>query len=77
MLQANLLKAAIVRAGMTQGEFAREIGISSNTLYSRLTGEVPFNIDEVDKTCKVLGITDCSEICAIFFSDISLNREDN
>lgn len=74
MLKPNLLKAAIVRAGLTQGEFAKEIGISQNTLTSRMTCETPFNIDEVDRAREVLSI-DNSEICAIFFNGKSLNRE--
>lgn len=74
MLQPNLLKAAIVRAGLTQGEFARKIGISLNTMTSRMSGETSFSIDEVDLTKNVLSI-DNSEIIAIFFDGNSLNRE--
>lgn len=74
MLQPNLLKAAIVRAGLTQGEFAKRIGISNNTLTSRMSGETYFNIDEVDKAKEALSI-DNSEIIAIFFNGNSLNRE--
>lgn len=76
MFQPNLLKAAIVRAGFTQGEFAQKIGISQNTLYSRMSGETSFGIDEVDKAKKILSI-DNSELLAIFFNDDSLNRETN
>lgn len=74
MFKPNLLKAAIVRAGFTQGEFAQKIGISQNTLYTRMSGETSFNIEEVDKARKVLDM-DNSEILAIFFNDNSLNRE--
>lgn len=74
MLQPNLLKAAIIRAGYTQGEFARLIGISQNSLTSRMNGERQFSIDEVDRTRAVLGI-DNTEICDIFFADVSLNRD--
>jgi transcriptional regulator with XRE-family HTH domain len=74
MLKPNLLKAAIVRAGLTQGEFAKEIGISYNTLTSRMSGETSFSIDEVDKAKSALSM-DNSEIIAIFFEDISLKRE--
>lgn len=74
MFQPNLLKAAIVRAGFTQGEFAQKIGISQNTLYSRMSGETSFSIDEVDKAKRILSI-DNSELLAIFFNDDSLNRE--
>ena len=74
MLQPNLLRAAIVRSGYTQGEYAKLIGISRNSLTSRLNGERPFTIDEVDRTRAVLSI-DNSEICDIFFASESLNRE--
>ncbi|MBP5432126.1 MAG: helix-turn-helix transcriptional regulator [Ruminococcus sp.] len=74
MLQPNLLRAAIIRAGYTQGEYAKLIGISQNSLTSRLNGERPFTIDEVDRTRAVLSI-DNSEICDIFFGTESLNRE--
>ena len=74
MLQPNLLRAAIIRAGYTQGEYASLIGISQNSLSSRMSGERQFTIDEVDKTRVVLGI-DNSELCDIFFADVSLNRE--
>lgn len=75
MLNANLLKAAIVRAGLTQQEFARLIGISQNTLSSKLKGGRNFNLDEIDKTCEVLGIVENDEKCAIFLSSASLNRD--
>ena len=74
MLKVNLLKAAIVRAGLTQGEFAKYLGISYNTLASRFAGETCFNIDEVNAARIALNL-DSSEIIAIFFDDISLNRE--
>ena len=74
MLQPNLLKAAIVKAGYTQGKYAQLIGISPNSLTARLNGERQFTVDEVDKTRVVLDI-DNAEICAIFFNGESLNRE--
>lgn len=76
MFKQNLLKAAIVRAGLTQGEFAKYIGISYNTLATRMAGETCFNIDEVNKAKEVLNM-DNSEVIAIFFDDVSLNREMN
>lgn len=74
MLQPNLLRAAIVRAGYTQGEFCSKIGMSANVYTSRMNGRTVFNIDEVDKARKVLNI-DYSEICDIFFGSESLNRD--
>lgn len=74
MLQPNLLRAAIIRAGYTQGEYAKLIGLSQNSLTSRMNGKSQFTIEEVDRTRAVLGV-DNTEICDIFFSDNSLNRE--
>lgn len=71
MLNTNLLKAAIVREGYTQGEFAQKIGISFNTLTRKMSGVSPFNVDEIDKACEVLNLTDCEEICAIFLNNTS------
>ena len=71
MLNANLLKAAIVKEGYTQGEFAKKIGISTNTLSSRMTGQTPFNVDEIDKACEVLRLDNSEEICAIFLGALS------
>ena len=75
MLNANLLKGAIARAGMNLYEFAVKLGISPNTLTSKLMGRTSFTIDEVDKTCEILAITDNSEKCDIFLSNLSLNRD--
>ena len=68
MFYPNLLKAAIVRAELTQGEFAEKIGISHNALTSRMYGKTKFTIDEVDRAKSVLSITN-SDICDIFFAD--------
>ena len=71
MLNTNLLKAAIVKEGFTQGEFAKKIGISTNTLTSRMSGQTPFNVDEIDKACEVLHLDSCEEICDIFLGSLS------
>lgn len=76
MLNANLFKAAIVRQGYTLGEFAHKMGISHNTLTSRISGATPFNVDEIDKACEILDLSSCDEICSIFLSGIS-QKQDN
>lgn len=75
MLNRNLLKAAIAKAGFTQGQLAECIGISSNTLSSRMVGTSHFNTDEIDKICSVLHITCNSEKADIFLSHPSQNWE--
>jgi len=75
MLNKNLFKAAITRSGLTQGRLANHIGMSENTLSSRINGTSCFNIDEIDKICDVLNIDSNTEKCDIFLSKPSLKRE--
>ena len=75
MLNKNLLKAAIVRAGFTQEKLAESIGISANTLSSRMSGASCFDTDEIDKICFVLQIVDNGEKADIFLVAPSHNRE--
>lgn len=75
LLNANLLKAAIVRAGFTQQDFAKTIGMSQNTLTAKLKGDRCFNLNEIDKACDVLNIVENDEKCAIFLGSASLNGD--
>lgn len=71
MLNKRLLRAAMVKNDITQGQLAGLIGVSENTLSSRITGASCFNLDEIDKICEVLNITDNSEKVDIFLSTAS------
>lgn len=77
MLNKNLLKAAIAKAGFTQEKLAESIGISPNSLSSRMVGKSSFNTDEIDKICIVLNIVQNSEKADIFLASPSHNWEDN
>lgn len=68
MLNKNLLRAAIAASGYTQERLAESIGISSNTLSSRMVGTSCFNTDEIDKICSVLGITTNEQKAEIFLA---------
>lgn len=71
MLNRNLLRAAIVASGYTQEKLAETIGISSNTLSSRMVGTSFFNTEEIDKICNVLNITSNEQKADIFLASIS------
>lgn len=71
MLNRNLLRAAIVASGYTQEKLAESIGISSNTLSSRMVGSSFFNTEEIDKICEVLNITDNGQKANIFLAQPS------
>ena len=73
MLNKNLLKSMIVRNGYTQEKLAEVLGMSANTLSSRITGTSSFNLDEIDKICEVLNIVDNNEKADIFLSPVSQN----
>lgn len=66
MLDAKKLKGKIVEAGMTQGELAKKIGISQNTLTRKLTGRRDFTVGEIDRICAALHITDNGQKAQIF-----------
>lgn len=66
MLDAQKLKGKIVEAGMTQGELAKTIGISQNTLTRKLTGRRDFTVGEVVRICDALHITDNGQKAQIF-----------
>lgn len=63
----------IAESGHTQKSLAAEIGMSENTLSSRINGKSSFNVDEVLAICDALNISDNSEKAAIFLSCASQN----
>lgn len=68
MLNKNLLKGAIARAGITQRQLAENIGMTPNTMSSRMQGVSHFDTEEIDKICNVLKISDNDEKANIFLS---------
>lgn len=75
MLDKNLLRGAIVKKGFTQELLAEMIGMSSNTLSSRINGLSFFNTDEIDRICQALDIVEDSEKVDIFLSSPSQKRD--
>ena len=68
MLNRNLFKSVLVKKGYTQDTLAEALGISANTLSSRITGKSCFNIDEIDRLCELLDITENSDKVDIFLA---------
>lgn len=64
----NKLKGRIAEAGYSQRSLAAELGISKNTLNSKVNGKTPFNTLEIELICQKLNIHDASEKAAIFLS---------
>lgn len=75
MVDRNLLRGAIARAGLTQEKLADAIGINSNTLTAKMLGRSYFDTKEIDKICEVLSITDSNEKADIFLAHPSRFRD--
>ena len=65
---ANRLKGKIVEAGFTQRALAAKMGMTKNTLNNKVNGKTPFNLDEAEKLCVILGIHDDAEKAQIFLT---------
>lgn len=65
---ANMMKLRGVMAerGITQRRLAKATGMSASNLSTKITGKNPFNVDEANKICEELGITDPALKCQIF-----------
>ena len=68
MLDKNLFKSAFVKKGYTQDTLAEALGVSANTMSSRMTGKSCFNTEEIDRLCELLDITDNREKADIFLA---------
>lgn len=76
MLNKNELLGEMARAGLTQRELALRIGMSKNTLNSRINGKSFFDTEEIDKICAVLNIEDGRQKSKIFLFKTSQNRDE-
>jgi transcriptional regulator with XRE-family HTH domain len=71
MPDKNLLRSYIAKAGLTQRKLAAIIGMSENTLSSRMSGKTQFNTAEIENICDVLGIKDGASKASIFLPGTS------
>ena len=70
-MSMNKLKGKIVEAGYSQRSLALELGMSKNTLNSKVNGKIPFNTVEIEHICEKLGIHDGAEKASIFLGQSS------
>lgn len=76
MLNKNRLMGAITCAGLTQKELAKRIGMSKNTINSKINGKGYFDTFQIDTICRELGIEDNYEKAMIFLGKTSQNRDE-
>lgn len=68
MVNVKKLKAAMVRAGYTQQTFANALGMSINTLNSKINSKSKIFTDEAKEMCRILNIEDDCEKIEIFLA---------
>lgn len=61
-MNANKIRAQIKEKGMNQGEVAKMIGISQNSLSRKLLGKRDFSLSEVAALCSILDFKNPQEI---------------
>jgi DNA-binding Xre family transcriptional regulator len=66
-MNRNLLKSFLVVNNINVKELAKEIGISSNTLYSKINGNSEFNRNEIMQIKDILHLT-AEQVDNVFFN---------
>lgn len=67
MFQSNLLKAAMVKNGITSKQLAEMMGVNVSTLYRKISRDGDFTRQEVNTIIDSLGLT-AEEYKEIFFA---------
>lgn len=65
-MKVNVVRSRMALLEKSQGEIAKLLGISKNTMSSRMTGRSSFTLEEVEKLCEILKIDDPEEKLDIF-----------
>ncbi|MDD7541213.1 MAG: helix-turn-helix transcriptional regulator [Mobiluncus porci] len=53
---ATLIKAAMEESGVSILELSEQAGIPRTTLYRKLSGFYPFDLDELERIARALGV---------------------
>ena len=77
MVDKNRLMGHIISKGYSQRTLSEKIGVSKNTLNSKINGHSSFDVDLIEKICDTLSITDINEKEKIFLKQASMNRDEN
>lgn len=65
-MKVNVIRSRMALLEKSQGEIAKLMGISKNTMSSRMKGRSSFTLEEVEKLCEILKIDDSEEKMDIF-----------
>ena len=70
-MKVNVIRSRMALLEKSQGEIAKLMGISKNTMSSRMKGRSSFTLEEVEKLCEILKIDDSEEKMDIFLKQSS------
>ena len=76
MVNKRKLLGRMVEAGFTQRKLATKLGLSKNTLSSRMSGRSAFNTEEIEAICQILSIREATEKVEIFLPQSSQNKDE-
>lgn len=62
------LRGRIKEIGLTETEFGEKINLSKSAISQRLNGKTPWKVDEIEKSCKILGING-TDVSLYFFKN--------
>lgn len=67
-MNVNLFKAELAKNGLSIPEFADRMQVHKSTVYRWLDNPGALSLDDLQRTKKLLGISD-ADLIAIFFTD--------
>lgn len=65
-MRKSKLLGKMAEVDITQRDLAKAIGMSENTMTSRIKGTTDFKANEIVAICKVCGISSADQIAEIF-----------
>lgn len=68
LVDKTRLMGRIVGAGYTQRSLAQAMKVSKNTLNSKINNRIPFDTDDIQILCDLVGITNGKEKAEIFLA---------
>ena len=68
MADTKKLNKLIDESGLKRGYVAEQIGITQNSLVNKISGITDFKVTEAQALCRILSITDPTEMVSIFFN---------
>ena len=68
MVDSGKIKALMLERGYSQRTLSTKMGMSVNSLNSKINNKNTFSVDEASKLCDLLKIVDCESRCRIFFA---------